>query len=931
MSRSIRPICRQLIRNNATALLKTMLFRLIPLCALLSLGLSSGLSAYEVTNLRCEYSENPYGVDVSQPALSWQLKSEERGVSQAAWEIEVASTLETLVTGRADLWRSGRVNDDRTRFVLYGGRPLRSSQQVFWRVRSWRHDGTVSPWSEVANWTMGQVSAEDWDAVWIEAAEEAPSVLLRQVFEVDAPLKRALVHVSGLGHYELHINGQKVGEDKLSPGWTDYEETTLYDTRNVADFLDGGRNAIGLMLGNGMYHVERNGRFAKFEGSFGNKRAILELILEFEDGTRRKVVSNDDWRSQDGPITVSSIFGGETYDARLLPVGWSTAGYDDRSWAFARPSKSGRIETLRGQGTAAQPLKAIEVREPVSVQALAADGAILYDFGQNTSYVPRIRVKGPKGSRIQLIPAELVFPDGYPSRSSMGGIHRGTSWCEYIKGTDGEELWEPSFFYIGSRYIQFQAIAAQRGDPLPTIEQIEGLVVHSTARPLAGFETSNPLMNDIRGLVRWAQRSNMVSVLTDCPHREKLGWLEQYHLNGPSIRYEFDVARIFRKAMRDMADGQTEEGMVPNIAPEFTRFRGTFRSAAEWGAAFIAVPWQQYLFNGDTALMAEYYPQMKAYYGYLESKAEDNILSEGLGDWYDLGPNHGPGRAQLTLPPLTATAFLFQDAKLLGKMATLLGRTEDAEHFKARAAAIRRSFNERFYNEEGGYYASNSQAGNAIPLVMGIVEPENRDRVFSALLEDVVNRGYAMTAGDVGFRYLLLALSDAGRDDVVFRMINQDETPGYGYQLKMGATALTEAWDASPSSSNNHFMLGHIIEWFYGRLLGIRPVEEAPGFKHVHLEPRPVAALQRARGHHDTPYGRVEVEWIQHENEAFAYTVKLPPNTTATLVLPAGHTSLIQESGVSVEESIGVQLIERGSAHTVFRLTSGTYSFLTTR
>lgn len=907
------------------------MFRLIPIFVFLSLCVSSGLLAYEVTNLRCEYSENPYGVDVSQPALSWQLESSERGVSQAAWEIEVASTVEKLISGRADVWRSGRVNEDRTRFVRYDGRPLGSSEQVFWRVRSWRTDGTMSPWSDVASWTMGQLSAADWDAAWIEAGEEAPSVLLRQVFDVDSPLKRALVHVSGLGHYELHINGQKVGEDKLSPGWTDYEETTLYDTRDVTAFIKAGANAIGLMLGNGMYHVERDGRFAKFEGSFGNKRAILELILEFEDGTREEVVSNDDWRSLNGPITVSSIFGGETYDARLLPVGWSTAGYDDSGWDFARPSKSGRIETLRGQSTAAQPLEAIEVREPVSVQPLSAEGATLYDFGQNTSYVPRIRVKGPKGSRIQLIPAELVFPDGYPSRSSMGGIHRGTSWCEYIKGTDDEEVWEPSFFYIGSRYIQVQAIAAKRGDPLPTLDKIEGLVVHSTARPLAGFETSNPLINDIRDLVRWAQRSNMVSVLTDCPHREKLGWLEQYHLNGPSIRYEFDVARIFRKAMRDMADGQTAEGMVPNIAPEFTRFRGTFRSAAEWGAAFIAVPWQQYLFNGDMSLMAEYYPQMKAYYGYLESKAEDNILSEGLGDWYDLGPNHGPGRAQLTLPPLTATAFLFQDAKLLGKMAEILGQTEDAEHFKARAAAIRASFNERFYNEEGGYYASNSQAGNAIPLVMGLVEPENRNRVFMALLEDVVNRGYAMTAGDVGFRYLLLALSNAGRDDVVFRMINQDETPGYGYQLKMGATALTEAWDASPSSSNNHFMLGHIIEWFYGRLLGIRPVEEAPGFKHVHLEPRPVAALQHVRGHHDTPYGRVEAEWTQHSDGALVYKVNLPANTSATLILPVAEGISVREGDGLAQEARGVTLIEQSSSQATFRIESGEYTFFTTR
>lgn len=894
-------------------------------CWILLMGMV--VAAVEVVDLRCEYAVNPMGVDVAQPRLSWRLQTDASDVQQAAWEVEVASQRDLLEEGRSDLWKSGRREGSSTQFIEYAGGALVSSQQVWWRVRTWTDDGIVSPWSEAGTWTMGQLSVADWQAEWVEADQEAPSVLLRKAFSLKGPIQRAVVHVSGLGHYVMEVNGHVIGEDLLTPGWTDYEETTLYDTRDITAFLQPGENSIGLHLGNGMYHVERLGRFAKFEGSFGKKRAILDMLVEYTDGSVERVGTNRSWRSAPGPITFSSIFGGETYDARLLPEDWSKADFEDDDWPFVRISETGQLSTLRALSVASEPLRVIEVRDPVEVRPLAAEGAWLYDFGQNTSYIPRIRIAGSAGSRVQIIPAEVLFPDGYPSRSSMGGIHRGTSWMEYIKRTDAVETWSPLFFYIGSRYMQVQLIAAQAGGALPELESIEGQIVHAAAQSLGHFETTNPLVNRIRDLVRWAQRSNMVSVLTDCPHREKLGWLEQYHLNGPSIRYEFDVARIFRKGVQDMEDAQLASGMVPNIAPEFTQFRGTFRSAAEWGAAFIAVPWQQYLFTGDLQLIENHYPAMQRYFDYLSSKSEEDILTEGLGDWYDLGPNHGPGRAQLTLPPLTATAFLYQDARLLSKMAVLLGRTDDAEAYAARAARIRNRFNTKFYNAEAGHYGSNSQAANAIALVMDLVEPEHRDRVLAALVQDVVERNYAMTAGDVGFRYLILALSDGGRDDLVYKMINHERNPGYGYQLKMGATALTEAWDASPSSSNNHFMLGHIMEWFYGRLLGIAPDEQQPGFRHVVLDPRPVPELEGVSGHYDSIQGRISVEWKQSDSGLFHYSVTLPPNTTASLYLPAGDMESTGEHEKITMSGAPRAREDSLSARILVHLESGSHSF----
>jgi hypothetical protein len=451
------------------------------------------------------------------------------------------------------------------------------------------------------------------------------------------------------------------------------------------------------------------------------------------------------------------------------------------------------------------------------------------------------------------------------------------------------------------------------------------VIVHADTEPVGTFSTSNDLLNRIRMLIRWAQCSNMVSVLTDCPHREKLGWLEQYHLNGPSIRYEYDVNRIFTKGMNDMADGQTWEGMVPNIAPEFVEFGGTFRAAAEWGAAFILVPWQQYLFTGDTRLIERHYPAMKKYFQYLESRAMDDILTEGLGDWYDLGPRD-PGRAQLTFPPLTATAFMQHDAAILSRMADILGEPADARHFSRRAEEIKARFNSEFYNADGGYYGDNTQAANAIALCFNLVEPSFQDEVVENLVQNVVDNEYRMTAGDIGFRFLVQALSDAGHDDIVYRMINHERDPGYGYQLKMGATALTESWSASRTSSNNHFMLGHVTEWFYEDLLGIEALQREPGFKRIRIRPRVVGDLQWASGSYKSLHGSIESGWEMSE-DTFQLEVTIPVNTSAEVWLPTTDASSVKVDGIDLEENRYATVVRIEGNCLVVLISSGTYEF----
>jgi hypothetical protein len=895
-----------------------------------------------VVDLRCELAANPLGVDSPHPSLGWSLESGERGQRETAWQVLVASSPSLLDRDQGDLWDSGRVLSDATSAVAYAGAPLGSSQQVFWKVRVWDRAGQPTSWGAVSNWTMGILAASDWKGSWIAAPNATESLLLRREFLVGAGLRRAILHVCGLGQYEARIDGAKVGEDFLSPGWTDYDKTTLYDTHDVTALVREGRNAIGLFLGNGMYDVVRRDRYVKFTGFFGPLRAIAQLRLEYADGRTQFVGTDANWRTLAGPVVGGGEYGGEDYDARLLPQGWDRPGFSGRAWLPAVVCV-GERHTLRGMSAAAEPLREIEVQRPLSSRAFS-DGSVVYDLGQNAAHIPRIRVSGPAGSRVRLWPSELLNPDGAINVSSMGGSGNGDRYWQYTKSDDAAEEWTPHFCYIGCRYLRVEVLppdtdVAPAGDEdsapavvgvdssrLAHLDDLEGVVVHSSAAPVGRFETSSTLLNRIRTLVRWAQRSNMVSVLTDCPHREKLGWLEQYHLNGPSIRYEFDLDRLFAKGVRDMAEAQHADGLIPEIAPEYVKFNPPFNSAAEWGSAFILVPWQQYEFTGDSALLRDNYDAMKRYFGYLESKVAGGTLFEGLGDWYDLGPNR-PGIAQLTAPPVTATAFYYYDAAILAEAGRILGRTDDAAHYAELAAKIRTSYNSQFFNPDSGSYASGSQCANALALEFGIARPADRSRVLAALVADVERHGNAITAGDVGFRFVLQALAHGGRSDIVYKMINQDGKPGYAYQLRHGATSLTEAWDANEYSSQDHFMLGQIVEWFYRDLAGIGADPAAPGFSKIVLRPQPVGDLTWVDASYASIRGPVSVRW-ERDGARFTLKASIPPNTTATLYLPAEKDAGVTEGGAPAEGRPGVAFLQREGDRNVYSIESGSYEFV---
>ncbi len=575
------------------------------------------------------------------------------------------------------------------------------------------------------------------------------------------------------------------------------------------------------------------------------------------------------------------------------------------------------------------------------------NGDIVFDLGQNASHVPKISVSGPPGGCVKLFPSELTNDDGSIAQGSMGVGRRDQLYCEFTKASGGVEDWSPKFFYVGCRFVQAHLIPANTNEAPPKIKSLAGIVIHSASEPVGEFECSNDLFNRTFTLVRWAQQNNMVSILTDCPTREKLGWLEQDHLNGPALLYDFNLAQLFTKILNDIADSQLTNGLVPTTAPEYTIFRerntpvlsrNLFGDSPEWSSTLILAPWQQYEFDGDLELFRRHFDTMTNYLAYLGTRATNYIVNYGLGDWYDIGPKN-PGVSQLTPLALTATAFYFENAKIISRAADLLGKSDDAKKFSELAENIRVAFNEIFYNATGHFYATDSQCANSIPLVFGICEESNRAAVLDAIVRDVHAKG--LTAGDVGYRYLLRALADGGRSDVIFEMNNQTNRPGYGMQLAKGATSLTEAWDAGRGSSQDHFMLGQIQEWFYHDVAGIQNAQDSAGFKKIVIAPQLVAATPSSpeardqsrdatgrRIHSDVTWvkasyksirGKIVSDW-KRDGGKFTLKISIPANTTATVYVPARSVAAIKADSAT--------FLRMENDRAVFSVGSGDYTFV---
>ncbi len=878
--------------------------------------------------LRCEYLVNPLGIDTPRPRLSWVLESAERAQRQTAYQIHVAPDTALLGKDSALLWDSGRVESTEQNQIEYAGPALRSHQQCFWSVRVWDAAGTPGPWSAPAQWTMGILKPEDWKASWVTAPEgvaeasdkSGPLPLFRRDFNVAKPVTRALLYVCGLGFYEASLNGKKVGDAVLDPGWTNYRKTCLYSAYDVTAMLSDKDNAMGVMLGNGMYNVP-GGRYVKFTGTFGPPKMIVQLRIEYADGTTEDVGTDSSWRAAQGPIVFSCMYGGEDYDARNGLPGWDTPGFDAASWKSAATTDSpgGRLS-----GASAPPVKVMQTFTPAKVTRLA-DGMYVYDLGQNFSGRPCIKVRGPRGATVKLIPGELLDEKGRASQRSSGGP---MGFSCTLKG-DGVEEWCPRFSYYGFRHVQVEGArpegSTEDDKGLPEVLEVKGEFTHSSANVVGEFECANPMLNKVHALILASIRSNLQSVLTDCPHREKLGWLEVSHLLADGLMYNFDLARFYAKIEQDMADSQIENGLIPDIAPEYTVFNKGFRDSPEWGSAGVVNPWNTWIMYGDRRTLDTHFGVMLRYADYLQSTARDQIVSHGLGDWYDIGPG-GPGESKLTSKGLTSTAVYYQDLSILQQVASLLGKKDEAATLAERAAKVRTAFNTAFYHPKEKRYDRNSQTANAMPIILGLVEESQRDAVTNSLVSQIESGQYHVTAGDVGFSYLVRALTGTEQGDLLYQMVCQTDGPGYAYQIDHGATSLTEAWDTNPSSSQNHCMLGHVEGWFYRGLAGIRADDTAPGFRHFILRPQLPKGLDWVKAHYDSIRGRIASEWHVGK-DATTWSVQIPANTTATLYLPVDKLETVTESGKPLTEAKGIEKLRAESGSTVLEAASGTYQF----
>lgn len=831
----------------------------------------------QVTSLRCDGAENPIAVRNAQPDFGWQLAATEPDATQAAYRILVASSRQAIAAGRGDLWDSGKVASSHTLTIPYAGKSLTPAAENFWKVQVWDASGRVSSWSAVASFRLGLLRAEDWKARWIAAQPDGatPDLRLpvfRREVRIDAPVERAIAYISGLGQYELRINGRKIGNDVLSPGWTNYRKTVLYNSFDVTSALKRGDNAIGVMLGNGFFHVPRiAGRYTKLVESFGQPKLIVQIHLQLAGGRSMTIVSDAGWQFSPGPITTSHVYGGEDYDARL-----ETPQAQDWKPALEVAGPGGELTAQSSPPVRVmQTYPAVRITEP-------KPGLRVYDLGQNMSGWPHIVVHGPAGATVKMIPGELLKPDGLVSQQSSGS----PVWFSYtLKGTAAEE-WNPRFSYYGFRYVQVEGITGG-----VQVDRLEGQFVHSSAPVTGEFSCSNDLFNKIHKLIDLAVQSNMQSVLTDCPHREKLGWLEESHLLGSAVMYNYGVEGLYVKIAEDIRDSQTENGLVPDIAPEYTVFAGGFRDSPEWGSAVVLDPWLVYRHFGNRRNLAAHFDDMLRYVGYLKTKAVDGIISYGLGDWYDIGPKP-PGVSQLTGLGVTATAVYYQDLITLRRIAGLLGKRSEEQRLREESDAVRTTFNARLFDARTGVYDRGSQTAYAMPLALGLVPEDRRAEVLKKLVDDIEAHRFHTTAGDVGFHYVVQALSEGDRSDVIYKMLSAKDPPSYAGQIAAGATTLTEAWDAQPASSQNHFMLGHAEEWFYRYLAGIDFDLSRATDQRIVLRPTPVGDVTWAKASLATPLGTIVSSW-RKDGPDLVYDVEVPVNARATVILPSGRREVI--------------------------------------
>ena len=900
--------------------------------------------------LKVDYNQEPLGMDNPKPGFSWEVGDKSRGAVQSAYRIIVSSSPENLNKNQGDVWDTEKVTSDQTIQVLYQGKSLNSSTRYYWKVQTWDGNDVPSKFSRSTWFETGILNQNEWKAEWIanpgplpnrdeDYYERMPAPIFRKDFSAEKEIAQARLYISGLGYYEAYLNGKKVGDHRLDPGWTQYAKTVYYAAYDVTEQVIDGENTLGVMLGHGWYTPSALRVFGRIDLrevlTTGKPKVIAQLKLEYTDGSVKWINTDRSWKTADGPVVRNNVYLGEWYDARMEQEGWSTAGFDDGGW-----KKVEKAETPGGKlkWQFIPPIKHTRTIYPVSMNE-PEPGMYVIDLGQNFAGVIRFKANAPAGTEIQFRFAELLYDDGTldfrttaATQIKEGGISGGpgappTAWQEdgYIcKGEPGE-IFEPRFTFHGFRYVEITGLPYK-----PGLNDLVGIRMNADLPDNASFECSNDLFNRVQEVAEWTMLSNVFSVESDCPAREKFGYGGDMVTAGETYLYNYDMATFYTKAVRDFERDARANGGMTECAPNIgINARGVTPDTGPpgWTLAHPFLLEQLYKYYGNLELVKEQYQPLKDLVDFYLEHVDGLIIEDGIGDHVSVDERPRP---------VTSTAFYYHHARILRDMAKLLDKSEDVQKYGQLAEQIKEGFIEEFVNQETGEVYTRTQAAQVFALYYGLLPEDLKDKAVEVLKNEIFvkHRGHLST-GIFSTKMMLNYLSDQGLDEWNYTMMNQKEYPGFGYMIDNGATTLWENWAFKKNDSKNHPMFGSISEWFHKSLLGIQQKENSVAFKEIIIKPSLVGGLTYAKGHYQSVRGRISSHWWKFGDDIFM-EVEIPANTTAEVYLPFYDKSepevfegdqLLLQSGKPQQLPEEIQFTRSEAGNYVFRVGAGRYRF----
>lgn len=895
-------------------------------------------SQVTITNLRCEMLQNPLGIDVQQPRLSWQLESKQRNVVQQSYQIIVSSSLQKLKANNGDMWNSGVIASSQSAQVYYAGKALQSATTYFWKVKSVTNKGTTN--STTAFFSTGLLNESDWKAKWIgyDKVSAWDSITqwsrlsaryLRKEFQNTTTVKRATVYISGLGMYELYINGKKIGDQVLAPNPTDYRKSFFYNTHDVTTQIKAGKNAIATVLGNGRFFTMRQNYKTQKHNTFGYPKLLLQLEIEYANGTKQIIVSDESWKlNVDGPIRTNNEYDGEEYDATKEFNGWTDAGFNDSKWL--QPEL---VEAPKGKITAqmSEPMKVMQTITPVSVKPISG-GRYIIDMGQNfAGWLQLKNIKGKKGASVKLRFAESLQTNGELFVANLRDA-KVTDIYTFGNAPLGDRGWEPSFVYHGFRYVEVTGFPG-----VPTINNFTGKLVYDALETTGSFQSSNTILNTVYKNAWWGIASNYKGMPVDCPQRnERQPWLGDRVIGAMGESYLFGNSTLYAKWMDDIQQSQTAEGAIPDVAPAFWNY---YSDDVTWPAAFITISNHLYNQYGDIKPIQKNYASMKKWMWYMRDKylVNDIMTKDKYGDWCvppeDLHLIHAKDSSRLTDGKLIASAYYFKLLSYMQRFAKLTGNDADSKDYGDLADKMRIAFQNKYYNASKQYYSNNTITANLLPLYFGICPDSLREKVFTNIYNNIKieSKGHLST-GLIGMQYLFRGLTEYNQNELAYTIASNNTYPSYGYMAANGATTIWELWngntaDPNMNSQNHVMMLGDLLIWYYENLAGIRSDKIEVGFKKIIMKPTVPAGLDFVKASYKSLHGLIKSEW-RNSIAAFEWSITIPANTKATVHIPAASAEEITEGGKTISGNADVKFIKMDKGAAVFEIASGSYLFV---